>query len=325
MLKTRLTEMYGLRYPIVGAAMANHSGANLAAAVSQAGALGAFGGINPGGADWVREQIRGVRGRTDRPFVVGFITAFIEMFRGNYDVCLEEKVPLIMLSFGDPRPYAAEAKAAGIPVCCQVQTLEGARQALEAGADFIVAQGNEAGGHGGRLNTLPILSMVADLAGDTPVVAAGGIAGGRSLAAVLAAGAEGAVLGTALLATPEANEVPDAAKQAIVASDGQDTIFTEVFDIIGGAPWPAGIGERLKRNRVVEEWTGRERQLRENLDDVRAAVNEARARNDPEATPVLMGQSAGFIPAIRPAADVIETICADAEAILKRRAAQLGL
>jgi nitronate monooxygenase len=325
MLKTRLTEMYGLRYPIVGAAMANHSGANLAAAVSQAGGLGAFGGISARGPDWVRDEIRTIRSRTDKSFLVGFITAFIDGFAANFEGCLEERVPLIMLSFGDPRPYAEKAAAAGIPVACQVQTLEGARWALEAGAVFVIAQGNEGGGHGGRLNTLPIVSMVLDTANDTPVVAAGGIASGRSLAAVLAAGAEGAVLGTALLATPEATEVSETAKQTIVASDGQDTVFTEVFDIIGGAPWPAGIGERLKRNRVVDEWAGRERLLRDNLDEVRAALTEARTRNDPEATPVLMGQSAGFVPAIRPAAEVIETICADAEQVLRQRTTELGL
>jgi len=325
MLKTRLTEMYGLRYPIVGAAMANHSSAPLAAAVSKAGGLGGFGGVNAAGPGWVQDQIRAIRAETDKPFLVGFITAFIGGFAANFDVCLEQRVPLIMLSFGDPRPYAERAKAAGIPVCCQVQTLEGARWALEAGAEFIIAQGNEAGGHSGYLNTLPIVSMVLEIAGDTPVVAAGGIAGGRSLAAVLAAGAEGAMVGTALLATPEATEVPEAFKRLIVESDGQDTVFTEVFDIIGGAPWPRGVGERLKRNRVVDEWDGRERQLRERVDEVRASLAEGQSRQDPEVTPVLMGQSAGFIPAIRPAAEVIEKICADAERILKRRAAELNL
>jgi nitronate monooxygenase len=325
MLKTRLTEMYSLRYPIVGAAMANHSSANLAAAVSEAGGLGGFGAINAGGPDWVRAQIRAIRQRTDRPFVTGFITAFIDLMEANFEASIEERVPLIMLSFGDPRPYAARATAAGIPIACQVQTLEGARWALEAGSEFIVAQGNEGGGHSGLLNTLPIVSMVLAMAGDTPVLAAGGIADGRSLAAVLAAGAEGAVVGTALLATPEATEVPDAFKRMIVESDGQDTVFTEVFDIISGNPWPAGVAERVRRSRTINEWSGRERELREQLENVRSSIAEGRARQDPEVTPVLMGQSAGFVPAVRPAAEVIESICADAERILRRRTLELGL
>jgi nitronate monooxygenase len=325
MLKTRLTEMYGLRYPIAGAAMANHSGANLAAAVSEAGGLGGFGAINPGGPDWVRAQVRAIRERTDRPFVTGFITSFIDFMEPNFEAALAERVPLIMLSFGDPRPYAARAKAAGIPVCCQVQTLEGARWALEAGSEFIVAQGNDGGGHSGLLNTLPILSMVLGMAGDTPVLAAGGIADGRSLAAVLAAGAEGAIVGTALLATPEATEVPDAFKQLIVESDGEDTVLTEVFDIISGNPWPSGVAERVRRSRTIDEWNGRERELQDKRQAVRESLTEGQARKDPEVTPVLMGQSAAFVPAVRPAAQVIQTICDDAEALLKRRARALGL
>ncbi|HWC28521.1 MAG TPA: nitronate monooxygenase, partial [Dehalococcoidia bacterium] len=185
--------------------------------------------------------------------------------------------------------------------------------------------GNEAGGHGGELNTLPILSMVLELAGDTPVLAAGGIAGGRSLAAVLAAGAEGAVLGTALLATREATEVPEHFKQLIVDSDGQDTIFTEVFDIISGRPWPAGIAERIRRNRTIDAWSGREQELREQRETVRQDLSEGQGRQDPEVTPVLMGQGSAFVSGIRSAAEVLESICADAESVLKRRTLELGL
>ncbi len=325
MLRTRLTDKYGLRYPILGAPMANHSGANLAAAVTEAGGLGSFGGTNAGGEGWVRDQIRAIRGQTAGAFAVGFITAFLPDSEAGFEAALQEKVPLIVLSFGDPRPYAARAKADGVPIACQVQTLEGARWALEAGAEFIIAQGNEAGGHSGLLNTLPCVSMVLQAAGDTPVVAAGGIADGRSLAALLAAGAEGAMLGTTLLATPEATEVPDAFKQLIIESDGEDTIFTTVFDILGGRPWPVGIGERMRRNQTNETWTGREQELRQKRDEVQRAIAEGQARKDPEVTPVLMGQSAGFVGAVRPAAEVIASICDDAEVALKRRARDLGI
>lgn len=319
MLNTRFTEKYGLRYPIAGAPMANHSGANLAAAVTLAGGLGSFGGISANGPDWVRDQIHAIRSRTDGPFGVGFITAFIPGFEANFQAALDENVPLIILSFGDPRPYAERAKAAGVPVACQVQTLEGARWALEAGAEFIIAQGNEAGGHGGYLNTLPCVSMVLGIAGNTPVIAAGGIADGRSLAAVLAAGAEGAVLGTALLATPEATEVPDSSKQRILESDGQDTVFSTAWDIVSGAPWPEGVGNRTRQDEFVAQWQGREEELRQQLDEVRAQLKEKPVEQ------VLMGQSAGFVSAVRPAREVIASICDDAEAVLKQRSRDLGL
>ena len=319
MLKTLLTKKYGLSYPIAGAPMALHSSAGLAAAVSKAGGLGTFGGINPGGGDWVREQIRAVRAETDGPFAIGFITAFIEGFRANFDVCLEERIPLIILSFGDPRSHAAQAKAAGVPIACQVQTQEGARWALEAGAEFIIAQGNEAGGHGGYMNTLPILSMCLELVGDTPVIAAGGIASGRSLAAVLAAGAEGAMLGTALLATPEATEVAEASKQRIVESDGQDTVFSTAWDIVSGAPWPAGVGNRTRRDDLVTRWEGREDELRQRVEEVRVELKERPVEQ------VLMGQSAGFVGAVRPAVEVIASICDEAEAVLRRRIGEIGL
>jgi nitronate monooxygenase len=322
-LKTRLTELLGLQYPIVSAPMAGHSGGALAAAVTKAGGLGTFGGVSPGGADWVREQARFVREQTRGLFGVGFITAFIPGMMANFEACLEERVPFIIFSFGDPTPYMAKVKAAGLKTMCQVQTLEGARLALDGGADILVAQGNEAGGHSGYLNSLPCLSLVLEIAGDTPVLAAGGIANGRSLAAVLAAGAEGAVVGTALLATPEAVEVPDRFKELIVASDGQDTVHTRLYDILGGAPWPEGIGGRVHKNRLVEEWLGREADLPAKRDEVRAAIGEGERRRDPDVSAVWMGQSAGFVHAVLPAAEVVRRICKDAERILRERTARL--
>jgi nitronate monooxygenase len=318
-LRTRFAEKYGLRYPIAGAPMATASSSSLAAGVTKAGGLGTFGGISAEGPDWVREHIRAVRAQTDGPFAVGFITAFIPGFETNFQVALDEKVPLIMLSFGDPRPYAERARAVGVPVACQVQTLESARWALEAEAEFIVAQGTEAGGHGGYLSTLPCLSMVLGIAGETPVLASGGIASGRSLAAILAAGAEGAMLGTTLLATPESTDVSEEYKNHIVASDGEDTVFSTAWDIVSGAPWPEGIAVRTRRDSLVDEWRGREEDLRERVDQVRARVQEDGL------APISMGQSAGFVNAVRPAAEVIASICDEAEAVLRRRSQDLGL
>jgi nitronate monooxygenase len=218
MLKTRLTKMLGLRYPIISAPMARMSGGRLAAAVSAAGGLGTIGGISvavPTGPDYLREQIRLIRAQTDRPFGVGFITHFLCLAPENFDAVLEERVPVVLFSFADPRPWIGRARDAGATTVCQVQTLDAARDAVSAGAHVLVAQGNEAGGHTGALHLLPFLVRIVEEFPDVPVVAAGGIASGRSLAAVLAAGAEGAWLGTAFVATHE-NELPDAYKAQIV-------------------------------------------------------------------------------------------------------------
>src|SRR5712691_10171645 len=193
MLKTRFTEMFDLDYPIMSAPMALHSGGTLAAAVSKAGGLGSFGGIHPAkGPDWLRDEIRYIRSQTEKPFGVGYINAFLPMFQQHFEAALEEKTPVIALSFGSSQPWLDQAKAAGAKVMCQVQTMEHAREALAGGADVLIAQGNEAGGHTGAMNLLPFLVRVVDAFPDIPVLAAGGIADGRALAATLAAGADGA-------------------------------------------------------------------------------------------------------------------------------------
>ena len=322
MLKTRLTEMFGLRYPIVLAPLGGGSTSGpLAAAVSKAGGLGMFGGIHRAGPEWVREQIRYVREQTDAPFGVGFITWALPDLPDNFQVCIDERVPVLAFSFGDPTAYVARAKEAGARVLCQVQTLEGARTALAAGADVIVAQGNEAGGHtGGQLSTLSCLALVLELAGDTPVLVAGGICGGHALAAVLAGGAEGAWIGTPLLATDEATGIADVYKDCIVQSDGQDTIFTRVYDIVYGGAWPEGVAERVRANRFTAEWHGREQELQERRQELLPTLPAGMEdRRDPERHPILIGQSAGSVTSIRPAAEVVRGLCDDAERILRER------
>lgn len=321
MLRTRLSQVFDLRYPILSAPMANHSGGRLAAAVSSAGGLGTFGGINPGGADWIREQVGLVRSATDAAFAVGFITTF--MAPGLLDACVELHVPNVIFSFGDPSEGVRRCQKEGIRVLSQVQTLEGVRQALDLGVDAIIVQGNEAGGHSGYMMTLPLVAMAADIVSGTPLIAAGGIGNGRALAAVMAAGADGAMLGTAFLATPECVEVPEHYKQLIVDSDGQDTVHSQVYDIMGGAPWPEGIGGRSRVNAFTREWEGRERELRGKRDEVLPRLRDGQQRRDPEVESVWMGQAAGMVPSIRPSADVIRAICDDAERILRERPGQL--
>jgi nitronate monooxygenase len=324
MLKNRFTEMFALDYPIMSAPMAMHSGGKLAAAVSKAGGLGSFGGVHrTKGPDWLREEIAYIRSQTDRPFAVGFITAFLPMFKQHFAAVLDEKVPVVALSFGSPQPWLDQAKSAGAKVMCQVQSMEHAREAADGGADVIVAQGNEAGGHTGTMNLLPLLVKVIEAFPDTPVLAAGGIASGRALAAVLAAGADGAWAGTAFLATPECVEVPDEHKRTIVESDGEDTIYTRSYDVLWGQPWPGGIAERVQRNKFTDEWHGRDEEIVQRREELQKQVQAGEADFNSGLRAVLYGQSAGAVHAVRPAAEVLRSICEDAERIIRQRSSQL--
>jgi nitronate monooxygenase len=312
MLRTRFTDLFGLAHPVMSAPMALHSGGTLAAAVTEAGGFGSFGGIHPtGGPAWIRQQVELVRSRTDGPFAVGFITAFLGAARPLLDATLEAAPAAVALSFGDPRPWMGVIREAGARVICQVQTPADADVAVGEGADVVVVQGNEAGGHTGTLGLLPFLAAVADRHPDVPLLAAGGIADGRTLAAALLAGADGAWLGTAFLATPEAVEVDDDYRERIVRSDGTDTVFTHVHDILSGLPWPAGIGERVQRDAVTDEWGDREEELLARRAEVAAELGRT--------SPVRFGPSAALVPAVRPAGDVVRAISADAEAVLRSR------
>jgi nitronate monooxygenase len=237
---------------------------------------------------------------------------------GNFNAALEANVPVIAFSFSDPEPWLSMAKEAGALTICQVQSMELADQAVAAGTDVLIAQGNEAGGHCGTAAMLPLLVRIAERYPDTPLLAAGGIASGRSLAAVMAAGADGANVGTAFLATPEATEVAEIYKERIVASDGEDTIFTRVYDLIDGLPWPEDTGARVYKNKLVREWHGRDAEIVENRDDLKARA-EAAYRRDTDFAAVYMGESAGDVHAIRPAAAVLTSICNDAEELLEPR------
>lgn len=326
MLRTRFTEMFGLEHPIMSAPMALHSGGRLAGAVSAAGGLGAFGGVHPAkGPDWIKGEIALVREVTDRPFAVGFITPFLTVFGPLFEATLAGRPDVVALSFGDPRPWLDQAKAAGARVMCQVQTYADAETAVAAGADILVAQGNEAGGHTGTMGLLPFLAGVVARYPDIPVLAAGGIGDGRTLAAALTAGADGAWLGTAFLATSEAVEVHDLSKELIVASDGGDTVFTRAYDIVSGLPWPPTIGARVRRNRFTDEWAGREAELQLRREEFARPPDENPFEHPPDLDrdEVAYGQSAGFVTTVRPAAEVLRTVSEEAEAILRSRSPAL--
>jgi nitronate monooxygenase len=328
MIRTRFTEMFGLNYPIMSAPMSEHSGGTLAAAVSAAGALGSFGGVTGNGPDWVREQIGIIRERTDKVFAVGFLTHFLPFMGTVLDVALEERVPAVAFSFSDPAPYAKRAIDAGARIICQVQTMDDARLAVDSGAEVLVAQGNEAGGHTGRLPLLPFLVEVRNAWPDMPVLAAGGVATGQSLAAVLTAGADGAWMGTPLVAATETEEVPEVRKRAIVSADSADSIYTGVFDLLdvqawGIPPWPEGIAARVLRNETVEQWHGREKELAAQIEPATEEFKEHLQQDEMRWRPIYAGPSAGSVHAIRPAADIIKEICTDAERILRERSDEI--
>ncbi|MHB8437929.1 MAG: NAD(P)H-dependent flavin oxidoreductase [Acidimicrobiales bacterium] len=326
MIRSRFTEMFDLAHPVMSAPMALHSGGTLAGAVSAAGALGSFGAVHPSkGPEWIRAEVATIRAMTDRPFAVGFITGFLPFVEPLFEAVLSEEPAAVALSFGDPGPWISRCKAVGSRVICQVQNYEHAELAVTGGADVLVAQGTEAGGHTGTMSLLPFLAGVVARYPDVPVLAAGGIADGRTLAAALTAGADGAWLGTAFLATPEAVEVHATHKNLIVQSDGTDTVFTRAYDIVSGYPWPEEIGERVRRNRFTDEWNDKEAELRSSRSQFEPPdpSDPFGAPPDPETSEVLYGQSAGFVDAVRPAAQVVSTISDDAERILRTRPGSL--
>jgi nitronate monooxygenase len=298
-----------LEHPIVQAPLGGGASTPaLAAAVSAAGGVGSFGGIHvtepPG---WVTDQAALVRERTDRPFAIGFITPFLEFTEPYFEAALDARPAAVAFSFSDPGAWAPRAKAAGCRVICQVQSFSDAELAVDAGADVLVAQGTEAGGHTGTMSLLPLLAGVAEAHPDVVLLAAGGIGSGRTLAASLLAGADGAWLGTAFLATHEAVEVDDDYKAAIVASDGGDTVFTRAYDIASGLPWPPSIGERVRRDAFTDEWAEREAELRRMQVDA------------PPDAPVLYGQSARSVGSVVAAAEVVRRVSDDAEELLRHR------
>jgi NAD(P)H-dependent flavin oxidoreductase YrpB (nitropropane dioxygenase family) len=215
------------------------------------------------------------------------------------------------------RPFIARAHDAGSKVTFMAGGVPEARRAVEAGADIIIAQGTEGGGHVGWQASLPLIPMVVDAVAPIPVLAAGGIADGRGLVAALALGADGVLLGTRFLASAESPLHPNF-KQAIVESDGHDTLLSEIPDIAAGKVWP-GAMSRSKRNRFIERWAGREWALRRDQAAALAQVQAARRGGDRDEAPLSMGQDAGLIHDIAPAGEIVTRIAREAEAILSRR------
>ncbi|TMA83523.1 MAG: nitronate monooxygenase [Deltaproteobacteria bacterium] len=336
MLRTRLCELLGIEVPILGAPLGMIAGPELAAAVSNAGGLGimSFNGNPP---PVLREEIRRLRRLTDRPFGVNVLLDGPRLPFATDDlvsVCIEERVPRLSFFWGDPTPYVARAHAAGITVIDQVGSVAAAERSVRAGVDVVIAQGAEAGGHvAGQVATSVLVPRVVDAVSPTPVVAAGGIADARGLVAALALGAEGVVLGTRLLATPEARAHP-AYKQRVLDAGEEETVRTILF----GYGWP-NAPHRVLRTAFVAEWLAEDaRGSEERADEpvvgelqlggqvvplprFAAFPPNADASGDIESMAMLAGQSVGLVREIKPAGAIVRELVAGARDIIRRQLA----
>ena len=322
MITTPLCQLLGIEHPVLNASMAGTATGELAAAVANAGGFGMIGGTSPGGAAWLHAQITQARQRTRRPVGVGFISAFPDT-PDLVAVALAARVAAINHSFADPTPYVEPAHAAGVRVFAQVQTLAGAIQAAGAGVDVIIAQGGEAGGHAGSIGTFALLPAIVDAVAPIPVVAAGGIADGRGLAAALLLGAQGVWLGTRFMLSPEWGG-PSWKQQAALAATSDDTLQTGIYDRLLARPFPAGINDRVVRNAFNEQWPGDAAEIELSNQDLLNELLRARERGDTTVAGVSAGVSSGLIRTVQPAADIVHAIVREAEELLRERSRQFA-
>jgi nitronate monooxygenase len=320
-LRTRLTERFDIEHPIISAPMGMVAGGSLAAAVSNAGGLGLIGG-GYGESGWLEREFSAAG---NAKVGCGFITWSLAQRPELLDQVLARQPAAVMLSFGPVAAFAAQVRQSGVPVICQVQSMAHAREAVGAGAEVIVAQGGEAGGHGGSRSTFTLVSEVADYlaktAPDTLLVAAGGVADGRALAAALMLGADGVLLGSRLVASSEAL-TPHGFFDAIIAADGDATIKTTVIDLVRNYHWPSEFSGRALKNGFVDKWHGHENAL----SDAAIKVSEterywaAFSSGDADNAGVFMGEAVGLIHDVRPAAQIIQQMAAQAHGLLRNTA-----
>ena len=318
MIRTNVCELLGIQHPIALGGMGSVFSPDLVSAVSNAGGLGTL-GCHYLPPETIRNATAAIRDKTNKPFGLNFL--IFDMREDGFAAALALRPSAIAFAWPKPdqdlKPLIARAHDAGAKVTFMAGGVPEARRAVEAGADVIIAQGTEGGGHVGWQASLPLIPMVVDAVTPVPVLAAGGIADGRGLVAALALGAQGVLLGTRFLATNESPLHPNF-KQAIVESDGHDTLLSELPDIAAGIVWP-GAMSRSRRNGFIERWAGREWALRQNQAAALAEVRDARQRGDTGLAPLSMGQDAGLIHDIAPAAEIVARIAREAEQILSAK------
>jgi NAD(P)H-dependent flavin oxidoreductase YrpB (nitropropane dioxygenase family) len=333
-MKTTLCHMLGIEYPIIAAPMGpDLTGPELVAAVSNAGGLGILQAqfCTP---QLFREEIHRIRALTDKPFGVNLLLHF--PIDDQVVVCLEERVPILSLFWGDPTPYVKRAHAAGVKVFHQVGSVSDAKRAAAVGVDVIIAQGVEAGGHvAGEVSTLALVPRIVDAVSPRPVAAAGGIADGRGVVAVLALGAQAAVLGTRFLASSESRAHPHYKRMVLDASE-RDTVRTILF----GYGWP-NAPHRTLRTAFVRQWLGREGRGQESRPDEpvvgRTVIGgqpmpvlrfmgfppNFDAKGDIDSMDLLAGQSVGLIHEVKPAGQIVGELVTEARQIISQRLAGL--
>lgn len=310
-MRTRATERLGISQPLVLASMGGATDAALVSAVSAAGGLGML------AATWtetpaILAELAAIRSRTNAAFAVNFVLPFADPQAIRQ--CLEAQIPVLSTFRGDPVPLIAEARARGIRTVHQATTLDEVARVAAAGVDVIIAQGNEAGGHGGPEPLWSFLPDAIRAAGDVPVLAAGGIVDGKGLAAVLALGAQGAVMGTRFLASVEA-PVAEVWKQAILAARPGDTLYSPVWDLVHGEDWP-GVQVRALKNDALLRWHDRPAALQAHQAEALARLDAGILQGDAREMNLLAGVGAGRITEILPAAQIVAQVMAEARAVL---------
>jgi nitronate monooxygenase len=313
-ISTSITKLLGISHPILLAPMDLVADARLTVAVTAAGGFGILGG-GYGDEQWLARELD-LLDQSHTRFGVGFITWSLAKQPKLLDLALEHKPTAVVLSFGDPRPFVDRIKRSGAILICQIQSIALAKEAAAAGTDVLIAQGTEAGGHGVSRGLVSILPEVVDVIGTRiPVLAAGGIADGRGLAAALMLGASGVVMGTRFYATHEAAGAA-AAKERIRAATGDDTLRSIVFDISRRNVWPAPFTGRCLRNVHLDRWFGRELELLRYQEEESTRYAAARRDNDFDIAAVIAGESSGLVRDITSAREVVERVVREASALL---------
>jgi len=320
MIRTRLTQRFAIKHPIICAPMALVAGGALAAAVSRAGGLGIVGGGYAGTLGGEPDLDAELTIARSQKFGVGFITWALDQSRTVLTKSLKHSPFCVFLSFGDPGPFAQEIRRAGALLMCQVQCMADIDLALKAGAAAVIAQGSEAGGHGASRSTFPFLPEAADYlkqcSPETLLLAAGGVADGRGLAAALILGADGVVVGTRFWASAEALTKKAHTDRAIGAN-GDSTVRTKALDALRGIAWPRQYSFRFLRNRLSNEWANREEEAFQAFSSQAERYARARVQDDLDTVAVVCGEAIGIIHD-RPSAESIVTSMAEqAESILR--------
>ena len=322
MIQTPVCKLLDIDYPIALGGMGSATSPELVSAVSNAGGLGALGChyLTP---EQIGERTTAIRGQTNKPFGLNFL--LFDTREDSFAAALELRPAVMQFAWARPqqdlRTYFDRSHKAGSIVTYMASAVPEAERAAKAGADIIIAQGTEGGGHVGWMGSMPLIPMIVDAVAPIPVLAAGGFADGRGLVAALSLGADGILLGTRFLATVESPLHPNF-KQAIVDSDGHDTQLSEIPDIAAGQVWP-GAMTRSRRNRFIERWAGREWALRRDRTEAIEKLAAARKSGDVDEGPLSMGQDAGLIRDIPPAGELVTRIAREAEDILTQRLPRL--